>query len=52
MYEYDLKAMTPERRLPPLNDAGYTTVRSYLAEGADLFKRDDFRWAASDEALG
>ena len=47
MYDYALKAMTPERRLPPLNDADYTDVREQLAEGAGLFGRDDFRWAAT-----
>ena len=47
MYEYNLKAMTPERRLPPLNDAGYTGVSSSLKEGAELFDRSDFLWAAT-----
>ncbi len=47
MYAYNLKAMTPEGRLPPLNDAGYTNVISSLEEGEELFGRADFRWAAT-----
>jgi hypothetical protein len=47
MYEYNLRAMTPEGRLPPLNDAGYTYVIDSLQEGAELFNRSDFRWAAT-----
>jgi hypothetical protein len=52
MYEYNLRAMTPEGRLPPLNDAGYTRVLSSLAEGSELFGRDDFLWAAGGGAEG
>jgi len=47
MYEYDLKAMTPEGSLPPLNDAGYTGVRGILEEGSELFNRKDFLWGAT-----
>ena len=47
MYEYNLKAMTPEGRLPPLNDAGYTGVLDSMEEGAKLFGRQDFLWAAT-----
>ena len=52
MYEYNLRAMTPEGRLPPLNDARYTNVVPWLEEGAELFGREDFRWAASAGAQG
>ncbi|NQT16548.1 MAG: heparinase II/III family protein, partial [Planctomycetes bacterium] len=52
MYAYNLKAMTPEGRLPPLNDAGYTGVVSSLEEGAELFDNDTFRWAATGAAEG
>lgn len=52
MYEYNLKAMTPENRLPPLNDAGYTQVSGALEEGIALFDRDDFRWAVSGGVQG
>ena len=52
LYNYNLRAMTPDRHLPPLNDAGYTGVQRYLEEGAELFGRDDFRWAASGGAEG
>ena len=52
MYDYNLKAMTPEGRLPPLNDAGYTGVSPSLEEGAELFGREDFRWAATGGARG
>jgi hypothetical protein len=47
LYEYNLKAMTPEKRLPPLNDARYTHVGKSLQEGAELFDRADFQWAAT-----
>ena len=47
MYDYNLRAMTPEGRLPPLNDAGYTAVIPSLEEGAGLFGRKDFQWAAT-----
>lgn len=52
MYAYNLKAMTPEGRLPPLNDAGYTSVVASLEEGAELFDRPDFRWAATGGMQG
>ncbi len=52
MYAYNLKAMTPDGCLPPLNDAGYTRVLASLDEGAQLFARDDFRWAATGGAEG
>jgi hypothetical protein len=52
MYTYNLRAMTPEGCLPPLNDAGYTRVIPSLAEGAELFDREDFRWAATRGAEG
>lgn len=47
LYNYDLKTMDPEGLLPPVNDAGRTPVRDLLQEGADLFGREDFRWAAT-----
>jgi len=52
MYDYNLKAMTPQGRLPPLNDAGYTNVLPSLEEGAELFGREDFRWAATSGTEG
>jgi len=52
MYAYNLQAMTPEGRLPPLNDAGYTSVVSSLEEGAELFDNEGFRWAATGGAEG
>jgi len=52
MYTYNLKAMTPEGRLPPLNDASYTNVIPSLEEGAELFGRDDFLWAATGGLQG
>jgi len=52
MYAYNLMAMTPEGRLPPLNDAGYTNVIGSLEEGAELFGRADFRWAATGGVEG
>ena len=47
MYDYNLKCMTPEGRLPPLNDAGYTGILDSMEEGAELFARQDFLWAAT-----
>ena len=47
LYDYNLRAMTPEGKLPPLNDAGHTGVISSLEEGAELFGRKDFQWAAT-----
>jgi hypothetical protein len=52
MYEYDLKAMDPEGMLPPLNDAGRTRVRHLLKQGAELFGREDFLWAATSGRKG
>jgi len=52
MYAYNLQAMTPEGCLPPLNDAGYTDVNASLREAAELFGRDEFRWAATGGAAG
>ena len=47
MYEYCLKAMTAERRLPPLNDSAYVPITRTLLEGAEFFDRKDFLWAAT-----
>ncbi|MCZ7630762.1 MAG: hypothetical protein M5U19_17765 [Microthrixaceae bacterium] len=44
--------MTPDTALPPVNDAGYTQVREILADGAQLFGRDDFKWAGSNRHRG
>jgi hypothetical protein len=52
MYEYDLKAMDPAGRLPPLNDAWRTNVRDILQEGYDLFGKEDFLWAATQGRKG
>ena len=47
MYDYNLKVMMPDGTLPALNDSGITGVLDSLREGAQLFGRDDFRWAAT-----
>ena len=52
MYVYNLQAMTPAGRLPPWNDAGHTNVIPSLVEGAELFGRKDFRWAATGGVEG
>jgi len=52
MYDYNLRVMTPEGFLPPLNDAGLTKVRDYLRDGAELFDRQDFLWAATRGTSG
>lgn len=52
MYDYNLQVMMPDGCLPPLNDAGHTRVRASLEEGAELFHRADFRWAANSGVAG
>lgn len=47
MYEYDLLAMMPNGRLPPLNDAGMSNVTGYLSDGAHRFGRKDFEFGAT-----
>ena len=52
MYEYCLKAMTPELRIPPLNDSAYIHIKKTLLEGDKLFDRQDFLWAATGGKQG
>ena len=47
MYDYNLRAMTPDGYLPPLNDSGYTRITGSLEEGVELFGREDFRGGAT-----
>jgi len=48
MFDYDLKVMMPNWRLPGLNDADAVDIRPALAEGLKLFPdRRDYEWVAS-----
>lgn len=53
MYDLNLRAMSPDRDIPPFNDSWSVNVRGVLAEGLRLFpKREDWRWIASDGKEG
>jgi hypothetical protein len=53
MYAYGLWAMTPDRNLPPVNDAWGANVPQTLREGFELFPpRKDFQWIATDGKQG
>lgn len=53
MFDYDLKVMMPNWRLPGLNDADAVDVRPALAEGLKLFsERRDYEWVASSGSKG
>ncbi|MFO7945399.1 MAG: alginate lyase family protein, partial [Armatimonadota bacterium] len=46
MYEYNLEAMIPGGRLPPLNDAGMTNVTGSLQEAYEIWGDEKFAWGA------
>lgn len=53
MFDYDLKVMMPNWRLPGLNDADNVDIRPALAEGLKLFaERRDYEWVASSGSKG
>ncbi len=52
MYEYDLNAMIPGGRLPPLNDAGLTGVTGHLEKAYEVWGDPKFLWGATDGAEG
>lgn len=53
MYETDMLAMNPDRRMPPFNDSNYVNSVPHMKDAAGLFpKRDDFLYFATDGAEG
>jgi hypothetical protein len=53
MYDLNLRAMSPDRDVPALNDSWPVNVRSALAEGLTLFPhRRDWEWIARDGRSG
>jgi hypothetical protein len=52
-YEYLLKMMSPEGRMPCFNDTGEVSVRDVLSRALEHFpERSNFRWAATEGAEG
>ncbi|MFQ6097470.1 MAG: heparinase II/III family protein, partial [Armatimonadota bacterium] len=47
MYRYNLYAMMPDGRLPPLNDAGMSNVVGSLREAWETWKRPEYLWGAT-----
>jgi hypothetical protein len=53
MYDFDVWAATPSRKLPGVQDGGYYDVRPAMKEAAELYpQRTDFLWYATDGAKG
>ncbi|MCD6360288.1 MAG: heparinase II/III family protein [Armatimonadetes bacterium] len=52
MYWYNLYAMRPDLRLPPLNDAGDTAVQGTLQEAYDTWGDEQFLWGATGGTQG
>lgn len=52
MYWCNLYAMRPDLRLPPLNDAGDTAVRSTFEEAYSIWGDEEFLWGATAGAEG
>ncbi len=53
MYAMNLRAMSPDRDVPPVNDSWAIDVRRILGEGLTLFpQRADWAWIRSDGAQG
>ncbi len=50
--EFSLHVHKPDGVVPSLSDGDARNWRALLAQGADLFKRDDMRWVASGGAHG
>ena len=48
MYWYNLRAMMPNRTLPPLNDAWTTNVLSSFQEAYRIWGDEEFAWAAGE----
>lgn len=53
MYDFDVYAAAPDRRIPGVQDGGYHDVRSTLREASGLLPdRADFKWYATDGKEG
>ncbi|MDP6380281.1 MAG: alginate lyase family protein, partial [Phycisphaerae bacterium] len=53
MYNYDVYASMPDRRLPALNDSRWMDIRRSCSQGFGLFpNRRDMQWMATDGAEG
>jgi hypothetical protein len=53
MYEFDVYAAAPDRRIPGVQDGDYHDVRGTLREASGLFPdRADFKWYATDGKEG
>ena len=53
MYDFDVYAAMPDRRLPGVQDGGYMDIRRPLGEAARLFpERKEFLWYATDGKEG
>lgn len=53
MYDFDVYAAAPDRKIPGVQDGGYTDVRGTLRTAAGLFpERKDFLWYATDGKEG
>lgn len=53
MYDLNMRAMSPDRDVPPFNDSWSVNVRQTLAEGLTLFpNRRDWEWIARDGKAG
>lgn len=49
MFEALMKLSEPDRRLPPLGDAGKADILTTIGEGALLYHRPDMRFLAADK---
>lgn len=53
MYDLNLRAMSPDRDVPPFNDSWHVDVPEVLADGLRLFpKRTDWEWIATNGKSG
>jgi hypothetical protein len=52
MYWYNLYAMKPDLRLPPLNDSGDSGVASSLKEAYEIWGDEEFLWGATGGEQG
>ncbi|NLH98117.1 MAG: heparinase, partial [Chthonomonadales bacterium] len=53
MYDLNMRAMSPDRDVPPFNDSWRVDVPQTLADGLELFPaRKDWEWIATDGQAG
>ncbi|MBC8184506.1 alginate lyase family protein [candidate division KSB1 bacterium] len=48
MFDYIMYVSTPAREIPPTNDAHRNNIVNWMNIGADLFKRENMRFIATD----